>query len=74
MPKRTNNDMTRVHIWLPIRHKEKIDELWGESLGFSKAVQQIIKAYLDGLDARVGAQAKAIGVDPHSLNLPEAKP
>jgi len=52
MPRYESEDLVRRHIWLYARDVERIELLFGRSLGFSKAARLMVRKFLDSVEAK----------------------
>lgn len=48
----------RVHIWLDLDDKEEIMLLFGDTIGFSSAIQSMVKRSLRQIRAKAEAQGR----------------
>lgn len=67
MARRKGEEKQRIHIWLPCRQVQKINELYANTLGLSGAVQQMIDLVLGRIEAEVQAQSRMPSIDAEKL-------
>lgn len=68
MSKQETEELTRVHIWLYARDVERLNVLFNKNIGFSKAVRQIVRKFLDNVEDRASKGAKHLGVSHDDAN------
>ena len=66
--KRSEKDLQRIHIWMEVEHVEWLKEMFEDSLGFSRAVQQIIGLFIRQQKARVQQEAQSVKLPPGLLD------
>lgn len=52
--------MTRRHIWIDDDTWERINQFYGDSLGPSAAIREILKAFVKKIEAKAESAGKAI--------------
>lgn len=65
---RSREAKTRRHIWIFDEDWDKIGQLYGDSLGHSKAVQSILRAFLKKIESKAERTGKAISVEELELD------
>jgi len=77
MPRRNDEPMSRVHIWLPDSDIAFIHDTFGEHMKFSHAIQTMVRSYINGLRAKAERRAGATArpgesscVLPHDTTKP----
>jgi hypothetical protein len=64
MPRKEDEEVQCVHIWLYARDVERLDLMYGNTIGRSKAVRAIIRKTLNQIEAKASLAAKPLdGVD-----------
>lgn len=66
MPRGTD-EQTRVHIWLFKDDVEEIRAMYAESIGFSKAIRNMVRSTLRQVRARAGVSSEAVKVSGDEL-------
>lgn len=62
---RDSDDITiRCHIHIFEEDKKKIEEMFGRTLGFSKACRLILRQFLNQAEAKAQAAAKVVRPEP----------
>lgn len=51
----------RVHIWLESDDVEDIRAMYGQSIGFSKAISLMVSRSLKGIKAKAASRGRAVG-------------
>ena len=71
MPRSSNpaEELTRVHVWILKDDKEAIDTMFGNSIGFSKAIRTIVHQYVRQIQAKAATQAKTVHVTAGDIEL-----
>lgn len=70
MRARGPEDLQRVHVWLAKSDVDRLHRYFGDNLGFSRAVRQIITSYLNNLEARAqekAGQAPGLSLEPSEV-------
>ena len=62
MSRRGEEEMIRVHINMPKRDLDRVKQLWGESLGVSKAVSSIVRKYIERIERKAAENAKPVPI------------
>jgi hypothetical protein len=62
MARAKSGEKTRVHIWLDAEDVEEVRALYGQTIGFSKAIQTMVSRSLKHIRARAAEQGKALPV------------
>lgn len=69
MAKKSNEDLTRVHIWLKTDDVAKLHQYFDDTLGFSNAVRTMVSQYIRRLEAKAGEKAKSIQINPSDMEF-----
>lgn len=59
----SSEELIRVHVWLYRSDVERIDDLWGQSLGRSAAIRTFVRKYLRIMEEKVNKKSKTPTVD-----------
>ena len=68
--KRANDALIRKHVWLDANDCDRIESLFGETIGFSEAIRLMLRKFLDGIEAKAQGAAKALPHKPVEVDLP----
>lgn len=60
MARDDEEEKVRVHCWIYKRDVERLDSLWGATVGRSKAICTIIRSTLNTIDAKAQQSAKTL--------------
>jgi hypothetical protein len=60
MPKKESEDMTRCHVRLFTTDKEWLDDNFGPTIGYSKAVRSIVRRFVRHMQEKVASKAQPI--------------
>lgn len=71
MTKAKAGEKTRVHIWLDAEDVEEIRALYGQTIGFSKAIQTMVSRSLKHIRARAAEQGRPLPV--RGDDIPQAE-
>lgn len=63
MPRKEDEETQCVHLWLYKRDVERLDAMYGHTIGRSKAARAIIRRTLNQIEARAEQKAKPIEVN-----------
>jgi len=68
MPRKIPEEkIVRTHVLLFERDIERVKSLYGDDLGFSKAIRLMVRKVLDHIEARAAASSKSV----HNTELPD---
>jgi hypothetical protein len=63
---REEEALARVHLWLYARDVQRLKDIYGSSVGVSKAARLMIRKFLNGLEARAAEEAASPGQGPRT--------
>lgn len=67
MSKRSAEPMVRAHLWIGVRDLERLDTFFG-TVNRSEAVRNILRLYLNRIEAKAAERATAIKVEDINLD------
>ena len=59
MPRLETEELVRKHVWLYAKDVERIDAMFGQTIGFSKAFRLIVRKFMDQAEAKAQHGAKS---------------
>lgn len=72
MPRLEEEPIARTHLWLFKRDIERLQQLFGDKIGYSRSVRMIVRKFLDGVEAKATENTKAMQISTLELDtLPE---
>ena len=60
MARNEDEEKVRVHCWVYKRDVERLDTLWGATVGRSKAICTIIRSTLNTIEAKTQQDARSL--------------
>ena len=62
MVRKNEEPCKAVHITMPVRDIERVHQLWGNNIGFSKAISKIVRSYLNKIESKAAQQAQSVAL------------
>ena len=60
LDKETGRELIRVHIWMDPKDLEWLDQVYGETIGRSKAIRLIVAKYRKTIEEKLNQRAKPL--------------
>ncbi len=71
--KREGEPQVRIHTWIYERDKQRLDALYGQTVGHSKVIRLIVRKFLDGIEAKAMGRAAPIADAISQEEMDDAK-
>jgi hypothetical protein len=60
MPRKEEEETTRVHVHLFQRDVDRLDDLFGATMGRASAIRKIIRAFINNVEAKASERSQPV--------------
>lgn len=74
MPRTESEPLKRIHLWLYESDVDKLQSLFKNSMGMSRAVRTIVRKFIKQIEAASAQESKTIQLPEVQLDNPKPSP